>query len=1059
MTIRTLFGGRIGFQRCKGNLLLIFMLAISFAPPISTAALAKKRAFSSTKSIQNEIRGIVKNENGELLQGVSIIVNGNSTGTSTNLNGAFQISAPPGSKITVSYIGYESQEIIIDDQTNLEITLQASDTTLDEIVVVGYNTQRKVDLTGAISVVNTEVLQNSPNPNPIKALQGQVPGVSIISDGNPAGGAQVRIRGVSTLNNNDPLYIIDGVPTKSSAFSILNSNDIESIQILKDASSAAIYGARASNGVIIVTTKQAKTGRTQINFSSAYTLSKYTSKPSMLNTLQRAQVQWQATINDGGNPDNIPFVNYDWTRDANGNAILNGITIPEYIVPGVRSANTNWFDAISRTGHVQEHNLSISTGGENSGSILSFRYYDDEYILKGKNNKRFSARVNTFQNLFNNILKIGQNLTVSSVIDNGYSGTLPLERALSVRPILPIFNDDGNYSGPVTGAFTDDKNPFMILDINRWDQRKDVNIFGNFYANAQLTKDLRVNANFGLDWKQGSDRDIERIFDTGIKKRLVNSLRNGNSEDFNWNFNTTIQYNLKTDRSDFEVLLGTELIKNKYLFNSSYREEFALETLDYFVENAGSGKQIVSGSRTGFSLLSYFGKVNYALDNKYLASVTARYDGSSRFGSNNRYGFFPSFSLGWKLDQEKFIAETLPIFSELKLRGSWGVTGNQEISNIARYTTYLTHYGENEIAFNSDNGTAYDISGADSGPLPSGYRKTQSGNDNLKWEETSEKNLGLDFSIINNKISGSFDYFFRNTKDILISPAYLAAVGEGGNRFVNGASMKTRGFEVFLKYSDNVGSVNYSITSNIGHYKDKITHLPQNVINSYPGNTEQNILGRSMHSIFGYVADGIFKTQEEVNAHADQPGKDIGRLRFKDLNGDGIINSLDQKYLGVSSPSYEYGTNLNISYKKFDLSLFFQGVFGREVNNVFKRRTDFTSLWAGINYGTRTLNAWSPNNPNSTIPAVTLVDNNNEGRLSSYYIDNGAYLKLRQASIGYTMHNLKFFKDIRIYMTGDNLITIKDKSGDDAFTSPDPENPNNAFPRPRSLTFGINLSF
>lgn len=1059
MNTRILFGGQSGSQRYMGILLLIFILVIGHTPLATAKTIATNTFQLSANQLQKEIRGTVKNEEGELLQGVSISVTDMASGASTDANGAFHLLAPEGSKISFSYLGYDAQQVTIGKQTTLEITLKSSDTTLDDIVVVGYNTQRKVDLTGAISVVDTEVLQNSPTPNPIKALQGQVPGVSIISDGNPAGGAQVRIRGVSTLNNNDPLYIIDGVPTKSSAFQILNSNDIESIQILKDASSAAIYGARASNGVIIVTTKQAKSGRTQINYSSAFTQSKYTSKPSMLNTEERARVQWQATINDGGNPDNIPFVDYDWTRDARGKAILNGITIPEYIIPGVRSANTNWFDAISRTGLTQEHNLSISSGGENTGSVISFRYYNDDYVLKGKNNQRVSARVNTYQNLFNKTLKIGQNLTVSSVIDNGFSGTLPLERALSVRPILPIYNDDGNYSGPVTGAFTDDKNPFMILDINRWDQRKDVNIFGNLYANAQLTKDLKVSTNFGIDWRNGLNRDIERIFDTGIKKRLINSLRNANSEDFNWNFNTTLQYNLRSERSDFEVLLGTELIKNNSLFSSSYREEFALETLDYFVENAGSGKQIVSGSRAGYSLLSYFGKVNYAFDKKYLVSATARYDGSSRFGSNNRFGFFPSISMGWKLEQEKFIAENLPFISELKLRGSWGVTGNQEISNIARYTTYLTHYGENEIAFNSDNGTAYDISGVDSGPLPSGYRKTQSGNDNLKWEETSERNIGLDFSIIKNKISGSFDYFFRNTKDILISPAYLAAVGEGGNRFINGASMKTKGFEAFLKYNDHVGAVNYSITANIGHYKDQITHLPADVINSYPGNTEQNILGRSMHSIFGYVADGIFKSQEEVDAHANQPGKGIGRLKFKDLNGDGSINSLDQKYLGVSSPTYEYGTNINLEYKNFDLRIFFQGIFGREVNNVFKRRTDFTSLWAGINYGTRTLGAWSPDNPNSTIPAVTLVDNNNEGRLSSYYIDNGAYLKLRQASLGYTVENLKFIKNARVYVTGDNLLTLKDNSGDNSFTSPDPENPYNAFPRPRSLTLGVNLTF
>ncbi|HWK99840.1 MAG TPA: SusC/RagA family TonB-linked outer membrane protein, partial [Parapedobacter sp.] len=885
----------------------------------------------------------------------------------------------------------------------------------------------------------------------------QVPGVSILTDGNPAGGATVRIRGVSTLNNNDPLYIIDGVPTKGSAFNILNSNDIESIQVLKDGSSAAIYGSRASNGVIIVTTKQARSGQFQVTYNTAFTHSKNSIKPQMLGTVDRERIQWQAMINDGNNPDDIPFVSYDWEVDGNGRAILNGIDIPDEIIPGVPSANTDWFDAITRDGFVQEHNLTVSGGGENTGTLFSLRYYENQYVLHKKDNQRYSARINSYQQLFDKRVKIGQNLSVSNVLDNGLSSTLPLNTALSLRSILPIFNSDGSYSGPVTGAFVDQQNPYMLLDINNWDSRQNVNIFGNVYLTANLLENLIFNSNIGIDWRSGLTRDIERTYATGILTRDINSLRNTDAEDINWNVNATLQYNFGQNNHIFDALIGTEVLQNRTRSNASYKEGFALETFDYFVENAGTGLQLANGSRSGYSLLSFFGKINYAFQNKYLVSLTTRYDGSSRFGKNNRFGFFPSASVGWKLDQESFISDNFSFFNELKLRAAWGVTGNQEISNTAVYTVYNPHYGEAEVAFNSDNGTAYDIYGNDSGLLPSGYRKTQTGNDDLRWEQSSELNLGLDFALFD--FFGSFDLFDKQTKDILISPVYLAAIGEGGNRFFNGASMRTKGFEILLGYRKQIGEFGYTLTGNIGHYRDQITDLPPEVVSSYPGNVEQNILGRSVNSMFGYVTDGIFKTTEEVEAHANQPGKDIGRLRYKDLNNDGAINALDQAYIGVSTPRYDYGVNLAIEYGKFDFSAFFQGVFGREVNNTIKQRTDFASLWAGINYGERILNAWTPDNPSATIPAVTLVNSNNEGRLSTYFIENGAYMKLRQVSIGYNIGAFRFVKNLRLYATGENLFIIKDNSGANAFTAMDPENPNNTFPIPRNLTFGLSVTF
>ncbi len=1009
---------------------------------------------------QNAVSGRVSDNAGQPLPGVTVVIKGTTQGTVTNADGEYSIaSLPENATLQFSFVGMRTQEVVVGNQTTINVEMEVDAIELEEVIAVGYATQRKADLTGSVGIADVERLQDSPTPNIIKNLQGQIPGLYVTTDGKPSGGATVRVRGMSTLNNNDPLYIIDGVPTKYSAFRVLNPNDIQSIQVLKDASSSAIYGSRASNGVIIVETKSATQDKFEVHYGVMLTHSYYGTKPELLDAEERARVAWRATIYDGGNPDNIPHVNYDWHRDSSGKAILNGISFPEYIVPGLKTANTNWYDTMSRNGFIQEHNLSVSSGTKTTGTRMSLRYYDDQYLHKFTNAKNYSMRVNTFQKLFNDILEVGQNLTVANNVENGYDGNVHLDRALKVRPILPVYYDDGSYSGPPTGAFTDDKNPLMILDIEQDDKRDNLNVFGDVYSKVRFNENLMWNTTFGIDLNHHHNRNIDRSFLTGIKSRRVNSVQNHKSQDYTWMLNSTLQYKAEIDNHELDFLFGGEAIKNTNQYNYSKREGFASQETDYFYESAGSGGSFVGGGASGYSLMSYFGKINYNSYDKYLASVTLRYDGTSRVGSENRFGFFPSFSAGWRISEEGFFKENIGFLSNLKIRGGWGRTGNQEISTTAIYTIYQPHVGENAIAFNSDNGTTYDIKGADSGSLPSGYRKAQTGNNNLMWEGTSELNLGIDFGVYNSGLSGSFDYFKRNTSDILISPSYLAAQGEGGNRWVNGAAVENKGFEFLIEYRNKFREFNYSASFNLGHYSDKITELPESVIRSYPGNAEKTILGRSMNSLFGYIADGIFKTQEEVDSHAVQPGKKIGRLKFKDLNGDGKIDLLDQDWLGTSTPKYEFGLNLNANYHNFDFNVFFQGLQGRSVYDGFIRYTEFASLWSGTNWGKRTLDAWSPENPNSDVPAVTLVDSNNEGRYSTYWVRNGSYLKMRRITFGYTLSDISIFKSARIYISGENLLTIKDTKGKDAFNSPDPENPGNGWARPQNLTVGVNLTF
>ena len=556
---------------------------------------------------------------------------------------------------------------------------------------------------------------------------------------------------------------------------------------------------------------------------------------------------------------------------------------------------------------------------------------------------------------------------------------------------------------------------------------------------------------------------MQLTYVSGFMSESTNRLDNSANYGGNWILSNTLSYNFELGKNVVDVMGGQEMMKYSFNAISAGRDVFASEDPDYMYLDAGESNKRNAGSATAYSLLSYFGKINYSFDNRYLISATVRYDGSSRFGANNRYGTFPAFSFGWRLSEESFFKAAFPYVSDLKLRYGWGQTGNQEIGDFASPALYQALYGT-DPTWDSDHGTAYDISGTGTGDLLSGYRRTQQMNADLKWETTTQNNIGLDFGFINQKFSGSLDYFTKSTKDILINPPYIATIGEGGSRWVNGATLDNKGFEFILSYNDKIGDVGLSVTGNISSYKNKVVKLPEDVINSYAGNgNDQTILGRPLNSMFGYVAEGIFQNQSEVDAHVEQTGKGVGRIRFKDVNKDGKINDEDRTWLGVADPDFIYGLNVAVNWKNFDFSMFWNGLVGYNVNNEVKRYTDFISFFGGHNYGKRTLDAWTPQNSSSTIPALSLNDNNYESRYSSYFIENASYLKLANMEIGYTIpeHLLKsvYMKNARIYVMGQNLLTVKKTWGDDAFTGVDPETPNLSYPIPFSVTFGVNVTF
>ncbi len=1049
-------------NRLKKNVSFKFTLLLSLFSIMVTAQ-------------QIKISGVVKTTKGEFLPGVSIIEKGTQNGVNTDIDGNYTIAVDKNATLVFSFIGMLTQEVKVAGKKSIEVTLNESSIGLNEVIVTGYQSQKKADLTGAVSVVDMDDLKEATSGNALKSLQGQVAGVYITTDGNPGSYATVRIRGGSSLGFNDPLYVIDGTPT-TGGIELLNPNDIESMQVLKDASSSSIYGSRASNGVILITTKKGKSGKSKIELSSFLTSQFFTSQLDVLNTYDRGKVNWQAAINDGITPSSQTY-SYQWHTDSNGKAVLDNILLPEFIDEAhtMRPADTKWYDVVTQQSLIQSYNLSFTNGNDKGNSMFSMNYYNHDGIIKESSSKKITARMNADYNFLDGKLKVGENFTgsFSKNIDIPVGDVMYL--SLVQQPVIPVYSEDGGWGGPAPGM-TDRHNPLRLIEQNKQNHSKTARMFGNVFADLEIIKGLNLKTNYGIDYTENYYRRLDYKYVSGFLISDINRVSTSQWHNLAWNWTNTLNYKFEKGKHNLDAIIGTEAIKAQFEEFSASRQGFVIQDPNYMFLNAGTEAILNGGSGAGNSLFSYFGKINYSYNNKYLATATVRRDGSSRFGKNNLYGVFPAFSAGWRISEEDFIKNSLPTISNLKLRAGWGLTGNQEINNEAIYSIYRSDYGS-DPTWNFDSGTAYSISGADSGTLPSGYRRIRLANPLLKWEQASQMNVGLDFGFFNNSLYGSYDYFNKKTKDILIEPPYLAVVGEGGNQYVNGATLENTGWELVLGYNkDLANGLGIDVSANISSYKRKITSLPESVLTGYPGDPAngKSVLGHSDLEMFGFVADGIFKSQDEVDNSAIQNGKDVGRIRYKDIGGldengkyvnipDGKIDNLDRTWLGDRNPDYIVGLNSTFSYKGFDLNIFFQGIIGVDVYNEYKHLTDFSSIWPGGNYGARTLKAWSPENPNSTIPSVTLTDTNNEGRYSSYFIENGSYLKLRNLKLGYTLpenitKSLKI-SSIRFYVQGQNLLTIKDNKGSNQFTGVDPESPGFAYPIPASYTIGANLTF
>lgn len=1035
--------------------------------------------------VQGQITGTVTEKEGGLpIPGVSVSVKNSSLGSITDFDGNYSLSnVDEDSVLIFNYLGYKSQEVEINGRSVIDVALEVNAAQLEQVIVTGYSKERKVDVTGAITVVDlapTEGVSMS-SGSAVQGLQGRVPGLFIENSGDPTGtNNNILIRGATTLGNNDPLFVIDGVPTqRQEVFASLNPSVIESVQVLKDASASSLYGARAGNGVVIVTTKnRSKAGggekyKVSMN-SNISVLSEKQQRYDMLNSRQRGEVLWRASVNDGADPNSGygEIYNFDWNEDFN-NPVLNSVTPQPFVGgdPNVPVGDSDWQDELYETGYVFNNEVSVSGGTDNSFHLLNIGHLKNTGILKHTNYERITAKLNSNFQLFDNKLRIGMNtqfITSDETLASTDVGSAPTPSlGITLAPTLPVRDINGEFAGPLGSGYSDRNNPVLMQYINRWDNANRTTFFGNVYAELDIINNLTFRTSLGIDYNGINRRDIEPRVNNGFISRNNNRLIQGRNDFTSLVFTNTLNYQLElNEKHKFGILLGVESIKDDTKRTLAQADEFAVETESFFQLDAATGAKTNVGNSTGSRLLSQFAKINYAFKDKYLASFTLRRDGSSRFGPENRYGVFPAATVGWRIDNEEFWIEN-DYVSSLKFRAGYGEVGNQSIGDVARFGLFQSNYGQNQLQVTGDNfffntfynvGTAYDLNGNNTGNLESGFVSIQAANTGLRWETTREYNFGVDFSLFNNNIVGSFDYFTRETSDILTTPPIASAIGEGQQRVLNGATTETNGWELALGYTKRFDNdLKLTISTNFGAFRDKITQLPDDVVSSFPGTIQNSIIGQSQFSIFGYRSAGLFQSQEDVDSSPSQVGARPGGIKFEDLNGDGVIGSDDRDFIGNTLPDLEYGIRVDLNYKNFDFSVFGSGVAGRIGLDPYIFWNNFAS--GRENSGLGTLNAWTPDNTNTDIPSISLAFN--DQRTSDYLYRNNSYFKIRNLQFGYTLPEEMTEKwagmtQMRVYFQGENLLWFTPEG----YIGADPERTNvDNIPIPTTLSLGLNIKF
>ncbi len=1006
----------------------------------------------------NQVTGKVTDETGSPMPGVTVVLKGTSNGTITDIDGNFSIDIPSNNGVLVfSFVGYLSQEVTLNNQSNLSIQLSPDSMSLEEYVVVGYGTESRRNITAAVASIDPDEIKSLPKANVVEMLDGRLPGVQVMSDNIPGGGTSLRVRGFSTINDNDPLVIVDGIPV-SNGLNSINPNDIETMQVLKDAASASVYGSRAANGVVIITTKKGGNKDSfQVSLDAYSGVQSPFNQPRMLNAQQYGDALWEATKNDGQTPSHDIYGNDP--NQASIPAFLNS----EQTIP---SADTDWVKEIMRTAPIHSYNLSLVKGGAKAQNSLSLGYFNQEGIIKHSGFDRFSARFNSTYKL-TNFLTLGENIGLSyrdqvSVNTNSALGSI-IYNAYKFPSIVPVTDINGVYAG---NPINDIANPLGSLSRGKDNNQKRIQALGNVFASINIDNFVFKSV-LGIDFENYNIRSFSPKYNEILSINNTNSLSTRNSFNYQSTFSNTLNYNNSFGKHNVDALVGQEAIKYYGESFASSRDNFLYEDASFRYLTFGTENQLNSGSANSWSLNSYFGRVNYNYDLKYLFSATIRRDGTSRL-AKNKYGTFPAFSLGWRLDREEFF-NLGNNFSSFLVRGSWGQTGNQSISSYATVDSYTNNNANSDYALDGSQGSVY-----------TGLTQSRVPNPNLKWETTNQLSIGLDLGFFSDKLNITADYFDKVTNDILVYNAVpLTYGGTNDGQWINDGKMRNHGFELDLNYADNFGDVNYRIGLNLTSLKNELTELNNVTYLGIPSSTLHSVnfdqevtrstVGQPIGSFFGYEADGIFKNAGEVDSHGIQPNAQPGDIRFKDINNDGKLDDEDRTYIGTPHPSLLLGLNLNFEYKGFDLGLFFNGSFGNDIYNLTKYNALFFNQ-AAYNKDVAILDAWSESNPDSNIPRLSLDDPNNNIRPSSYFIEDGSYVKLNNLQLGYTVNSLKTKNvGLRIYSQVSNVFTITKYSGLNpqiGLQSYSASNRNldigvdrGLYPPSRTIVLGCNLTF
>lgn len=999
---------------------------------LTTEAIKDLHAQQQAKTVT----GTVTDVSGEPIIGANIRIKGTTTGTITDIDGNFSIEAEPQSVIEVSYIGYLTQETVINNQKSIRFLLKEDTKTLDEVVVIGYGVQKKADLTGSVANINTEKLNTQSNANIGQALQGKIAGVDIVSQGGaPGSGTRIMVRGIGTLNNASPLYIVDGMYMNS--IDHINPNDIASIDVLKDASSAAIYGSRAANGVIIVTTKEGSNteGKPIIDLSVNLGISTASKFLDMLDAKGWAEV---TTI----------------ARQAIGKPALDMAT------DLANKPDNDWQDIMFRPALMQNYNLSVKGGGKYSTYYTGLGYFNQDGIVKGTNYQRYN--IQSKNDYKRGIFSAGTNLIISFSHDKplhqelrgGMIGTI-----LQSVPTLEKYDDtrEGGYGGTY-GDVVNIPHPLAIIDDNIMDRyNENVKIFANLYAQIELFKGLKYKLNLTPDFSFERYKNYLNKYDFGLATNSITQLTERQRRRRNILVENLLTFDRTFGEHKISALAGYTYQDSRFRHIQAYGEGLpqGLEEIDAATTNRSN-----EGNSWRSVLTSILGRVFYSYQNKYLFTATIRRDGSSKFGKNNRYGYFPSFSLGWNVAEEKFM-ENVHWLDQLKLRGGYGVLGNQEIDNYQYSSTITTG-----INYPDGNG------GLLQGAFPKNFA-----NPDIKWEETAMTNVGIDFMAFNNRLSLTADYYVKNTKDILLTVPIPISSGGANDPIRNAGKIRNNGFEFNLGWMDQPNpDISYGINLIGSFNKNKVIAMGSESGSIKGGSTNQNITTsetKAGYPIGGYwliSTAGYFNSQEEVDAYAKdgkkiQPAAEPGDIKFVDANNDGVINDDDRVFQGSPFPDFTFALNGNMRYKNFDLSIGLQGVLGNKIYNATRQTLE--DVTKGSNFLASCLDYWTPENKNASHPRLTWDDPNRNTRAESdRYLENGSYLRLRSVQLGYTFPQTWFkgaIQHTRVYINAENLFTITSYSGYSPDVNADNANyrgfDNFIYPTNRTFMLGLNVTF